>query len=361
MPDPGEQGNKRQPPTPVGTEASAASVGAPAHAVQFEMAHVTRKGYTPSMAQAKIAARRIASTRAGAWAMLILANTLWAGSYVAGKVALRDLSPILLNTMRFTLASCFLLPVLLAGRRRLHLSWRMLPQFGLLVLLGVVLNKFFEYVGLNLTTASDTALLISTESIFTALLSWVILRERFSRAAALSLVVGFAGVYLVIERGFLPQWSGGGGGARILGDLLVILSLAVEASYTIVGKSLLSRYPPLLITAGSIIGSLVFWIPAGAEEVFRIGWPHLSLLGWLSVLYMALAVTVIGYFLWFQALSVVDASSAAPFLFIQPLLGACIAILLLDEQLSWATIAGGALIILSVALVSRRKPVIETL
>ncbi len=314
------------------------------------------------MAQAKPtifgAYQRITTTRAGAWAILILANVLWAGSYAAGKIALRDLSPVLLNTLRFSLASLVLLPIVIAGRRKLRFPARLLPKFGLLVLMGLVLNKFFEYVGLNLTTASDTALLISTESIFTALLSWVVLRERFSRAAAMALVVGFAGVYLIIERGVLPQWGAPtavGGGARVLGDLLVVLSLAIEAGYTILGKSMLDRYPALLITAASIIGSLVFWLPAGAEEVLRLGWPHLSLAGWLGALYLAIATTVIGYFLWFQALTVVDASSAAPFLFIQPLLGAIIAILLLGDQLTWATLAGGALILTSVYIVSRRK------
>jgi drug/metabolite transporter (DMT)-like permease len=314
------------------------------------------------MAQAKTtlvgAYQRVTTTRTGAWAMIILANVIWAGSYAAGKVALRELSPVLLNTLRFSLASLVLLPIVLAGRQKLRFPARMLPKFGLLVLMGLVLNKFFEYVGLNLTTASDTALLISTESIFTALLSWVVLRERFSRVAALALVIGFAGVYLVIERGVLPRWgapTAAGGGARVLGDLLVILSLAVEAGYTILGKSMLDRYPALLITAASIIGSLVFWLPAGAEEVLRLGWPHLSLAGWLGVLYLAIATTVIGYFLWFQALTVVDASSAAPFLFIQPLLGAIIAILLLGDQLTWATLAGGALILISVYLVSRRR------
>jgi len=286
-----------------------------------------------------------------------VSNAIFAGSYAVGKIALRDLSPILLNTLRFTLASLFLLPIVIAGRRRLRFPLRMLPRFALLVLFGFVINKFFEYIGLNLTTASDTALLIATESIFTALLSWIVLRERFSRAAAFALAVGFAGVYLIIERGLLPNLGGSGNtGTRIIGDLLVIFALVFEASYTVSGKSMLSRYPPLLITSASIIGSLVFWLPAGGEEVIRLGWPHLSLAGWLSVLYMALAVTVIGYFLWFQALTVVDASSAAPFLFIQPLLGAIIAILLLGDQLTWATIAGGALILSSVWLVSRRKP-----
>jgi drug/metabolite transporter (DMT)-like permease len=312
------------------------------------------------MAQARAAAfgaaQRIATTRAGAWAMLIIGNAIFAGSYAAGKIALRDLSPIMLNALRFSIASLFLVPIVIAGRRRLRFPLRMLPRFAMLVLMGFVVNKFFEYVGLNLTTASDTALLISTESIFTALLSWLILRERFSRATVLALAVGFAGVYLIIEQGFVPHLDGSGSTSlRILGDLLVILSLVFESGYTVAGKSLLDRYPPLLITASSILGSLIFWLPAGGEEVIRLGWPHLPLAGWLSVLYMAIAVTVVGYFLWFQALTQVDASSAAPFLFIQPLLGAVIAILLLGEQLTWATIAGGALILISVYIVSRRS------
>ncbi len=316
-----------------------------------------------SMSQARAAAfgaaRRIATTRAGAWGLLILVNAIFAGSYTAGKIALRDISPLMLNALRFTLASLFLLPIVIAGRQRLRFPLRMLPRFGLLVLLGFVLNKLFEYIGLSLTTASDTALLISVESVFTALFSWVILRERFSHAAALALAVGFCGVYLIIEQGVLPHFDAAGNGSvRILGDLLVILSLVFEAGYTVSGKALLDRYPPLLITASAIIGSLIVWLPVGAEEVARVGWPHLPLVGWLSVLYMALAVTVIGYFLWFQALTQVDASSAAPFLFIQPLLGALIAVLLLGEQLTWATAAGGALILFSVLLVSRHRPVL---
>ncbi len=305
------------------------------------------------------AAQRIATSRAGAWAMLIVGNALFAGSYVAGKVALRDLSPIMLNSLRFGFASLCLLPIVIAGRRRLRFPLRVLPRFVLLVLMGFVINKFFEYVGLNLTTASDTALLISAESIFTAIFSWVILRERFSRAAAGALACGSLGVYLIIEQGLVPHLdAAGSAGSRILGDLLVILSLAFEAGYTIMGKSMLDRYPPLLITAASVLGSLIVWLPAGAEETVRLGWPQLPLAGWLGVLYLALAVTVAGYFLWFQALTQVDASSAAPFLFIQPFLGALIAILLLGEQLTWATIAGGALILISVYIVSRRRPII---
>jgi drug/metabolite transporter (DMT)-like permease len=303
------------------------------------------------------AVQRFSTTHAGAWAMLIFSNMLFAGSYVSAKLTLREISPVMINVLRFSLASLVLLPIVLAGRRRLRFPARMLPRFAGLVLLGFVLNKLCEYVGLNLTTASDTALLISTESLFTVLLSWLILREHFSRAVALSLAVGMVGVYLIIERGVLPHFDTlqGDTRQRILGDLLVIGALIFESGYTVGGKSLLSRFPPLLITAASVIGSLVFWLPLGAEEVIRVGWPHLSFQGWFGVAWLAICVTVIGYFLWFQALTVVDASSAASSLFVQPLLGTLSAMLFLGEQLTWVTVAGGVLILISVYVVSRPK------
>ncbi|HEY7124709.1 MAG TPA: DMT family transporter [Ktedonobacterales bacterium] len=303
------------------------------------------------------AVQRFSTTRAGAWAMLIFSNALFAGSYVSAKLTLREISPIMINVLRFSLASLVLLPIVIAGRKRLRFPARMLPRFAGLVLMGFVLNKLLEYAGLNLTTASDTALLISTETIFTAILSWVVLREHFSRAVALALGVGLAGVYLIIERGFIPHLedAAGGTGARVLGDLLVIGALLFESGYTVSGKSLLSRFPPLLITAASVIGSLVFWLPLGAEEVIRTGWPELSFQGWFGVAWLAICVTVIGYFLWFQALTVVDATSAASSLFVQPLLGTLSAIIFLGEGLTWATIAGGMLILVSVYFVSRPK------
>ena len=59
------------------------------------------------------------------------------------------------------------------------------------------------------------------------------------------------------------------------------------------------------------------------------------------------------YWLWFRGLTVFEGSAAAPLLFIQPLLGTVLAVWLLDDRLTWATVAGGALILLSMILVLR--------
>lgn len=298
---------------------------------------------------------RFGQSRRGALLTLVLANMLWAGTYSAGKIALRDLNPVELNALRFLIAACALAPALLRGWRSIPRDRRSLLTLAGLALLGFVANKAFEYFGLALSTASDVALLISTESLFTALLSWTLLREKATAARVAALAIGMVGVYLIVERGFAPSLGGAAGGGRILGDVLVIFSLLLEAGYTILGKRTLTRMPPLIFVAATLTGSLFVWIPAGAVSVVALGMPHLSLAGWLGVGYMALVATVLGYWLWFRALAVVDASTAAPMLFIQPLLGAALGVWLLGDTLTWATWLGGALIFASLLLVMRQE------
>ena len=108
------------------------------------------------------------------WFLLITANVLWACSYVAAKFALRDISVNVMLALRMTISAIVLLPLLVSMRKQLNLTRRDLPQLIVLAIVGFVINKLLEYGGLSLTTASDVALLITSESIFTAALSWLV-------------------------------------------------------------------------------------------------------------------------------------------------------------------------------------------
>src|ERR1700730_16399734 len=156
------------------------------------------------------------------WLLLILANALWACSYVAAKFALRDTSVNLMNALRMIISALVLLPFLIAWRKDLNLTRKDLPQLAVLALIGFVINKILEFGGLSLTTASDVALLITSESIFTAALSWLLLREHFKPLTGFSLLLGFfgvylivVGVYLIVERSLIPYLPSGGGILRI--------------------------------------------------------------------------------------------------------------------------------------------------
>jgi drug/metabolite transporter (DMT)-like permease len=287
------------------------------------------------------------------WLLLITANVLWAASYVAAKFALQDTSVNVMLALRMGISALVLLPFLIARRKQLKLTRESVPQLLILTLVGFVINKLLEYGGLALTTASDVALLITSESIFTAGLSWIILRERFKPLTGFALLLGFFGVYLIVERSLIPNIPSGGGAWRIVGDLLVVLALLFEAFYTVRGKSLLVKYSPLLITAVSIVVSMVFWTPVAAWEIIFTGWHPIGLVAWLAIAWMALMSTVVAYLIWFQGLARVNGSAAASTLFIQPLLGTFLAIVILHDQLTPLTIVGGILIIISVYLISR--------
>lgn len=287
------------------------------------------------------------------WFLLILANTLWACSYVAAKFALRDISVNMMNALRMIISALVLLPLLFALRKELNLTLRDLPQLALLAIIGFIVNKMLEFGGLALTTASDVALLISSESIFTAALSWLLLRERFKPLTGTALLLGLVGVYLIVERSLVPNIPPGGGALRILGDLMVVLALIFESFYTVRGKALLVKHPPLLITAVAIVGSTIFWVPLAGGEILYSGWHPLSLTAWLAVGWLAIMSTVIAYLVWFKGLEQVDGSAAASSLFVQPLLGTVLAIIVLHDQLLPTTIIGGVLIVASVYLISR--------
>src|SRR6266446_6460796 len=173
------------------------------------------------------------SRQAFSWFLLIAANALWACSYVAAKFALHDISVNMMNALRMIISALVLLPLLIVMRKELNLARRDLPHLALLAIIGFVVNKILEFGGLALTTASDVALLISSESIFTAALSWLVLRERLKPLTGAALLLGLLGVYLIIERSLVPNIPAGGGTLRILGDLMVVLALILESFYTV--------------------------------------------------------------------------------------------------------------------------------
>jgi drug/metabolite transporter (DMT)-like permease len=283
--------------------------------------------------------------------LLVASNLLWAGTYVAGKVTLHSLSPVELNAARFTLAGLLFLPFLL--RSQLDLTRERLLRLAWLCLFGFVLNKAAEFSGLALTTASDTALLIAAEGLFTALFGWLLLRENLDWRSVLGMGLSVIGVYLVVQRGL--HWPALDGGTRVIGDLLVMAALALEAVYSVLGKVETERSPAVVVTGACVIGSLSVWLPAAAVNLTITGVPSLGLGAVAGLLYLAIAGTFLAYLGWIVALRHVDATVAAPMLFLQPLAGTLLAVLLLHERVLPITIIGGVLIIAGISIVSTKR------
>jgi len=287
--------------------------------------------------------------------LLIGINLLWAGSSLAAKIALSSIPPMTLAFARFALAALLMYGVARLRGVDLRVARRDWGAFWAMGILGLALTYLLQYVGLSLTTVSNAALLHATETVFLSILAFVFLREAMPRVKVAGIVVGLAGVYLIIANGWrLPSFSG-----ATEGNLLIALALAFEAGSSILGKGLVARYPILSVVTYQMLSGAVALAPFCLFELLRqaarghpLTLPPAPAL-W-SLVYLILPCTVFGYLVWFTVLDKHQASEMSVFLFVQPVAGAFLGAFFLGDKVTPFTVVGAVLVLLAVGLVNRR-------
>src|SRR5687768_9638516 len=128
--------------------------------------------------------------------LAFIAVVFWGISFVATKAALAEVSPVTLITSRFVISALVLLALVreLPPRR----EWGSLALMGFI---GVFVHQMLQSFALTMTSASSTGWLIGLTPIWSAVLSAIVLRERFGGWKLLGLAAGFAGALLVVTRG----------------------------------------------------------------------------------------------------------------------------------------------------------------
>src|SRR5512144_3265072 len=175
---------------------------------------------------------------------MLLHSALSAGTYLAAKRALGELSPFELALVRFVLAGAVYTALLLRSPPRL-------PRRDLLVmaglgLLAVPLNQGLFLAGLARTTPGHAALLYALTPVFVFLLARARLGEQAGPARLAGIALAFAGVLVVLAaRGLLGGREGLEG---LWGDLLVLLGVVAWAVYAVLGKPFAERYGAVTTT-----------------------------------------------------------------------------------------------------------------
>lgn len=267
---------------------------------------------------------------------------IWAGSFIAVKIGVKELSPVQIAFLRFAVASPFMLIALLLKKKKVRMPLREFPALIVLALTGVTLLYLFQFTGIKYTTASSSAVLINTNVIFIAILSSLFLREKISLMKGGGIMLGFLGVALIM--GGAPFQ-----GISMKGNLMIILSAICWAVYSVVGKKLLEKYDALTITTYVfIIGTLMF-IPFMKEGIPA----GISLTGWAVILYLALLCSVFAYIAWYDALADAEASKVAIFLNLIPLFAMLLSYIILKEKMGMSLLAGAFLIITGIYLTQK--------
>ena len=132
-----------------------------------------------------------------------------------------------------------------------------------------------------------------------------------------------------------------------------MLSGLSYAAYSLIGRGGLARHAALPVTAWSIVWGLVAMLPFGALEWLdghRPVWTPVAIWG---TVYLAIAVTALGYLVWNYALERVEAPRLALFVNVQPVVGALLGVWWLREPLTVFTVIGGLLVLLGLHLAMR--------
>ena len=231
-------------------------------------------------------------------------------------------------------------------------TWAALALMGFV---GIFAHHMLQASGLTLTTAVHTGWLIGVIPIWSAVLSALLLKERFGAVKVAGLVGGFAGALLVITRGQF--------GREVLqlpatrGDFLILLSTITWAVYSILGHGTLKRLGPTRATAGAM---LFGWLMLAPFFIFDRGWQqlsHLSPTGWGAILFLGVGCSALGYLFWYGALERIEVSRVAAFLYIEPLVTLLAAVILLHEPVTATTIIGGVVVLLSVFVIQHAPSV----
>jgi drug/metabolite transporter (DMT)-like permease len=161
--------------------------------------------------------------------------------------------------------------------------------------------------------------LASTGPLWIALLAPALLRERLGVATLVGLVLALAGVSVVMGLGVgQPQDLAGG----LTGNLIILLSSAAAAVYTVLGKGLAQRYSPLTFCTVSCLGGAVASVPLAIWELAAAGPVTAPTpLGWALLVYLGVLVTCFGFGVWFWGLRALPAARAGALMFLQPLSG----------------------------------------
>lgn len=296
-----------------------------------------------------------------AYLLLVITFLLWSNSFVAARYLVGDdvpaaerLGPYYFVLARFAPVGLFCLLYFALSAAARSEARRMLAERPVLVLVLGLINVWIYNLafgeGQHLVAAGTASLIIALSPIFTFVLATLIGQEKPSLMRAAGLLLALCGIYVVVVYGA----GRAVGGAYLKGALILAIAPLSWAFYTVYSKPLFGRYAPLpatflilgLVCAPAIPLAL---LDSGLRGQLAAWTPQ----RWFADLFLAIACTLVGYWLWSEALKRLPASKTAAFIFLNPPLAIFFEWLWLGRRPQPGLLAGGLLVLSGIYLCLR--------
>ncbi len=264
--------------------------------------------------------------------LLTLTTLFWAGNTIAGRLAVGEVSPLMVVALRWIIVSSVMVPLVLP---RLRAEWpiirKNLKMIALMALFGFTGFNSLFYIAAHSTTAVNIGIIQGSMPIFVMLGSMIVFGTRVSWLQFLGILATLAGVILVAGQG----------------DLSILLNLSVNPgdSFMLVaclfysGYTLALRNRPqvsglVFFTALAIIAAITA-IPAAGYE-FATGTAQLpTFTGWLVVLYISLFPSFLSQIFFMRGVELIGPTRAGVFINLVPIWTPFLAVGILGEPFRW--------------------------
>src|SRR3979490_2815877 len=277
---------------------------------------------------------------------------IWGASFLLIKVAVHDMSPTVLLLIR-SLSGLVALAVIVKamGRPLLGAGWRTrLGSFAIMAITNAIVPWVAIAWGEERISSGLASILNSTTTLWTAvLIYWAMPKERPSKIGYLGVVVGFAGVVILV----LPDLLAHGVSGNVLGAMAVLVAALSYAANAIYQRRKMRSVSVFDVSIGQLAATVVFAIPLAAPSLPGV---HVAVTSIAAVLALGAGATGIAYLLYYYVMNTLGAVRAAGVTLLVPVTAVFWGIVLLGETLSLPIVIGMAVILAGTVLTNLPRP-----
>jgi drug/metabolite transporter (DMT)-like permease len=284
--------------------------------------------------------------RGRGWAALLIVYVVWGSTYLAIRVAVESLPPVLMAGGRFVIAGAIMFPFAVRGQRPSRAQWLGCAIVGMLML-GA--NAALSYAELTVPTGL-ASLLIATVPLWLLGFDAGLNRVRLGWAPVAGLFVGLAGVGLL---------SGSvSGSVSVAGVVICLCSAASWALGVILSRRVTTPSSPGLGASMQMLtaGAVLLAVAAGSGESGSFHPAAVTTRSWLALVYLIFVGSIIAFSAFVVAVRDLPVATVATYAYVNPVIAVLLGATLLNERLTASMLVGGALIVGAVVLVVRRAP-----
>lgn len=225
-------------------------------------------------------------------------------------------------------------------------EWRNLAIVGLLLFVAVYAPLFWaeKYVPSGLTSVIGATL-----PLMTLIIEMLVLRQQpFRWSLLLFALLGFAGVLILVLPG--SQQS-----APLVPCLAILGGSAAWSFGSVLSRSLQLPASKVVLSGGAMLvgGSILLVLSAALGELSPL--PHVSLRGWMAVLYLTVVGSLLAFTAFIWLLARMPAARVASYAYVNPVVALALGYLIAGESISFRVLAGAAIVLLSVVLTLRAR------